>query len=87
MERAVSRIHPSPGTAQREGFIRSRDIWRWGCLFVLINTNEPRLACDSIGFFGCFFQDGEGLLIGVDYWPIGLVEVDGDLISCHGEQS
>lgn len=32
-----------------------RDIWRWGCLFVLINTNEPRLAWNSIGFFCSVF--------------------------------
>lgn len=60
-----------------------RDIWRWGRLFVLINTNEPRLAWNSIGFFLFFFPR----MAGGDYWLIGLVEVDGDLISCHWERS
>lgn len=48
----VSGIHPGPCTAQSEAIIRGRDV-KYGDgapLFVLIDTNELRLAWSSIGF-------------------------------------
>lgn len=82
----VSGIHPGPCTAQSEAIIRGRDV-KYGDgapLFVLIDTNELRLAWSSIGFPP---QDGVGRLAGGHYWLKGLVEVDGHLIACHGERS
>lgn len=82
----VSGIQTGPCTAQSEAIILGRDV-KYGDgapLFVLIDTNELRLAWSSIGFPP---QDGVGRLAGGHYWLKGLVEVDGHLISCHGERS
>lgn len=49
----VSGIQPGPCTAQSEAIIRGHDV-KYGDgapLFVLIDTNELRLAWSSIGFF------------------------------------